>query len=313
MISQSVSAGMVVMMNRNSRVTNVLKQRVITAVVLLVALIAATTQLSSFYFSLFVACVILVAAWEWAGLISPAKEIAKLPYLASIAAMLVGSFFLLGISPDVQNIDGFRASLVLLLGLLFWLISLFFLSGYPENSSLWNDESKIALMGVLVLIPAFVGIVVLKYLLPSGYLVLALVILVAAVDVGAYFVGVNFGSRKLAEKLSPKKSWEGVWGGTVVCLLVAGLFVWLMHNNLQALSSIQIIALLTLSVGVTFFSVVGDLIESMLKRNSGIKDSGRMLPGHGGVLDRVDGLVAATPLFVLTMMLVLDSEFQASL
>lgn len=303
---------MVVMMNRDIRVTKVLKQRVITAVLLLVTLIAATTQLSSFYFSLFVAGVILVAAWEWAGLISPDKKIAKLPYLASIATMLIGSFFLLGISPDVQNIDGFRASLVLILGLLFWLISLFFLSGYPENSILWNDESKIALMGVLVLMPSFVGIVVLKYLLPSGYLVLALVILVAAVDVGAYFVGVNFGSRKLAAKLSPKKSWEGVWGGTFVCLLVAGLFVWLMHNNIQALSSIQIIALLMLSVGVTFFSVVGDLIESMLKRNCGIKDSGTMLPGHGGVLDRVDGLVAATPLFVLTMMLVLDSQLQVS-
>ena len=293
--------------------TNVLKQRVITAVLLLVALIAATTLLSSFYFSLFVAGVILVAAWEWAGLVSPDREIAKLPYLVSIAVILVGSFFLLGISPNVQSIDGFRASLVLMLGLLFWLISLFLLSGYPENSKLWNDESKIALMGVLVLIPAFVGIVVLKYLLPSGYLVLALVILVAAVDVGAYFVGVNFGSRKLAAKLSPKKSWEGVWGGTVVCLLVTALFTWLMHNNLQVLSLMQITALLTLSVGVTFFSVVGDLIESMLKRNCGIKDTGTMLPGHGGVLDRVDGLVAATPLFVLTMMLVFDSEFQVSL
>ena len=91
------------------------------------------------------------------------------------------------------------------------------------------------------------------------------------------------------------------------------MFVWLMHNNLQTLSAMQIIALLALSVGVTFFSVVGDLIESMLKRNCGIKDSGALLPGHGGVLDRVDGLVAATPLFVLTMMLVLDSELQVSL
>lgn len=293
--------------------TKVLKQRVITAVLLLLALIAATTQLSSFYFSLFVAAVILIAAWEWAGLVSSDTEIAKLPYLASIAVMLVGSFFLLGISPDAQNIDGFRASLMLMLGLLFWLISLFFLAGYPENSNLWNDESKIALMGVLVLMPTFAGIVVLKYLLPSGYLVLALVILVAAVDVGAYVVGVNFGSRKLAPKLSPKKSWEGVWGGAFVCLLVAAVFVWLTHNTLQPLSPIQVAALLVLSVGVTFFSVVGDLIESMLKRNCGVKDSGMMLPGHGGVLDRVDGLVAATPLFVLTMMLILDSEFQVSL
>ena len=304
---------MAVMMISKLRMTKVLKQRVITAVILLVALIAATTQLTSFYFSLFTAGVVLVAAWEWAGLISSDKNIAKFPYLASIAAMLVGSFFLLGISPDAQNIDAFRASFILFLGLLFWLISLFFLAGYPENSSLWNDESKIALMGVLVLMPTFAGVVVLKYILPSGYLVLALVILVAAVDVGAYFVGVNFGSRKLAAKLSPKKSWEGVWGGAFVCLLVAALFIWILHLNLQPLSLMQIAALLALSVGITFFSVVGDLIESMLKRNCGVKDSGTMLPGHGGVLDRVDGLVAATPLFVLTVMLVLDSEFQVSL
>jgi len=294
-------------------VTRALKQRVITAVLLLAALVAATTQLPSFYFSLFVASVILIAAWEWAGFVSADRDIAKLPYLASIAAMLIGCFFFLGIAPEAQNIDGFRASLVLILGLFFWLLSLFFLAGYPGNSNLWNDESKIALMGVLVLIPTFVGIVFLKYLLPSGFLVLALVILVAAVDVGAYFAGVNFGSRKLAANLSPKKSWEGVWGGAAACLLVATLFVWLMHNNLQSLSALQVAVLLVLSVGITFFSVVGDLIESMLKRNCGIKDSGSVLPGHGGVLDRVDGLVAATPLFVLTMMLVLDSELQVSL
>lgn len=285
-----------------------LKQRVITAVILLLALLAATTLLPAFYFSLFIAAVILISAWEWAGLVSSDKEIAKLPYLASIAAMLLGSFFFLEISPDAQHINGFRASLVLLLGVLFWLLSLFFLAGYPENRKLWNDESKISLMGVLVLIPAFVGVVALKYLLPSGYLVLALVALVAAVDIGAYFVGVSFGSRKLAAKLSPKKSWEGVWGGAIACLLVTAVFVYLLHRNSQALSSMQIAALLISSVLITFFSVVGDLIESMLKRNCGVKDSGAMLPGHGGILDRVDGLVAATPFFALAMMLILENK-----
>ena len=289
--------------------TKVLKQRVITAAILLVGLIAATTQLPSFYFSLFIAAVILLAAWEWAGFVISDKKVSKIPYFAGIGAMLVGSFFFLGISPYEQKIDDFRASLVLILGLIFWLISLIFLAGYPGNSRLWNDETKIALMGVLILIPAFAGVVFLKYFLPSGYLVLALVILVAAVDVGAYFVGINFGSRKLAANLSPKKSWEGVWGGALVCLLVASLFIWLMHRNLQPLSSMQVAALLVLSMGVTFFSIVGDLIESMLKRNCGIKDSGKMLPGHGGVLDRIDGLVAATPLFALTMLLIFDNKF----
>lgn len=304
---------MAVMTTRNIRTTKVLKQRIITAVLLLLAFVAATTQLPPFYFALFVSAVILVAAWEWAGLVSANRDIAKLPYLASIAAMLLGSFFLLGIAPEALSIDSFRAALVLILGLIFWLISLFLLAGYPGNSALWNDESKIALMGVLVLIPTFVGVVVLKYLLPSGALVLALVILVAAVDIGAYFVGVNFGSRKLAPNLSPNKSWEGVWGGAFVCLLVAGFFIWLLHRYLVDVSTTQIVALLLLSVAVTFFSVVGDLIESMLKRNCGVKDSGTMLPGHGGVLDRVDGLIAATPVFVLTLMLILGGKIQESL
>ena len=293
--------------------TKVLKQRVITAVILMVNLTAATTQLPSFFFSLFVAVVILIAAWEWAGLISSDKKIVKIPFLVSIAVMLLGSFFFLGISPSAQKIDEFRAGLFLILGLLFWSMSLLCLAGYPKNSKIWNDKLKISLMGALVLMPTFAGVVVLKYLLPSGYLVLALVILVAAVDVGAYFVGVNFGSRKLAANLSPKKSWEGVWGGALACLLAATFFIWLMHRNLQPLSSAQIAALLALSMGITFFSIVGDLLESMLKRNCGVKDSGTMLPGHGGVLDRVDGLLAATPLFVLTMMLVLDNKFQVNL
>jgi phosphatidate cytidylyltransferase len=295
-------------MSKKTRTTEVLKQRVITAVLLLLGLIAATTQLSAFAFSLFISCIILIAAWEWTGLIGLDERNAKISYLLSIAAMLAACYFLLDISPDAQSIDSLRVSLVLILGLLFWLISLFFLFGYPANNKLWNEESKIALMGVLVLVPTFVGIVTLKYLLPSGYLVLALVILVAAVDVGAYFAGLNFGSRKLAVELSPKKSWEGVWGGMLLSLLVAAGFIWLLHNYLFPLAEIDVILMLLLSFGITFFSVVGDLIESMLKRNCGVKDSGSVLPGHGGILDRVDGLVAATPLFVLVMMLIMNGK-----
>lgn len=296
------------MIIRNIRVTKVLKQRVITAILMLLALIAATTQLSLFYFSVLIFALVLLATWEWTGLVGLTEANSKLRYLASIAAMLLGCFFILGITPGAQSIDSPRASLLLIPGLLFWLIAVFFLPGYPRNSKLWNGKLKIALMGVLILIPAFVGIVSLKYLMSSGYLVLALVILVAAVDVGAYFTGVNFGSRMLAARISPKKSWEGVCGGMFVCLLVGAGFIWLMHNYWLPLTLIEILILLALTLGLTFFSVVGDLVESMLKRNRGIKDSGDFLPGHGGFLDRVDGLVAATPLFVLVMMLLLSGE-----
>ncbi len=285
-----------------------LKQRVITAVVLLLVLIAATTVLPSFYFTILISAIILLASWEWAGLIGLNSSSSKLGYLASIEVMLAACFLVLGVSPQTQGIDAERASLMLIPGLVFWLVSLVFLWGYPANSTLWNDKSKIALMGVLILLPAFVGIVSLKYLMPEGYLVLALVILVAAMDVGAYFVGVNFGSSKLAVRLSPNKSWEGVWGGVFVCLLVASGLIGLMHYYLLPLSLTEIIVLLALAVAITFFCVTGDLIESMLKRNRGVKDSAAILPGHGGILDRIDGLLAATPLFALVMMALLKSR-----
>jgi phosphatidate cytidylyltransferase len=286
----------------------VLKQRVITAVFLLLALIAVITLLSSFYFSIVIALITLLAAWEWGALLGLQAGAAKLNYLLSIAAMLIGCFLILGITPDAQSIAHMRAGMILFLGLLFWLASLSPLAAYPDNSSRWNDASKMALMGVLALVPAFVGVVTLKYLMPSGYLVLALVILVAAVDVGAYFAGVNFGSKKLAAKLSPNKTWEGVWGGMTLCFLISIAFVFLLHRYITPLALTEIIILLTLSIGITFFGIVGDLIESMLKRNRGVKDSGALLPGHGGILDRVDGLIAVTPLFALVMMLVLSSD-----
>lgn len=220
--------------------------------------------------------------------------------------MLFGLFFLLGIFPAAENIDNLRVAIVLGLGLLYWLLSLFLLTAYPQNRQQWNDESKIACMGMFSLIPACAGLISLKYLLPSGYLVLALVVLVAAVDVGAYFAGVNFGSRKLAPKLSPKKSWEGVWGGLLVCSLVGGILTWALHSYWFTLSTLEFILLLAFSLVLTFLAVVGDLVESMLKRNRGIKDSGALLPGHGGLLDRVDGLIAATPAFALVMMIVVN-------
>lgn len=300
------SADMVVTKNNGVGVSKVLKQRIITAVLLLLVLIAATTQLSSFYFAVLISLLVLLASWEWGGFIGLSRRGAKLSYVSTIAAMLLGLFFLLGIFPAAEDIDNLRVAVILGLGLLFWLLSLFMLVAYPQNRQLWNDESKIACMGMFSLIPAWTGLVSLKYFLPSGFLVVALVVLVAAVDVGAYFSGVNFGSRKLAPKLSPKKSWEGVWGGLLACLLVSGVFSWLLHSYWFNLSGTQFASLLVLSLVITFLAVVGDLLESMLKRNQNIKDSGAILPGHGGLLDRVDGLIAATPAFALAMMLVLN-------
>ena len=302
----SANVALAAMSTASSVMSDGLKQRIITAVILLLCLFTATTLFPPFWFALFIAAVVLVASWEWGALIGLTDSKSRQAYLATMILMLIGALLLLGLEPGTDRIDLFRALMVLSLGLVWWLIAWLMLFGYPDNAKQWNDKSKIGLMGLLALIPTWVGIVVLKYLLPSGFLVLGLVIMVAAVDVGAYFAGRAFGSRPLAPSLSPKKTWEGVWGGLATCCVVGALFVWGMHSYLFELNIWQIIVLLLSSLVITVFAVVGDLVESMLKRNSNLKDSGHILPGHGGILDRVDAILAVTPASVIILLLALQ-------
>lgn len=282
-----------------------LKQRIITAIILIIVFIVAATALPPFYFALSLTPVVLIAAWEWGGFIGLDSKEARASYCVTIALMLVGLFFLLGISPSATVLDTTRVVTLLLLGMIFWGFSLFVLWGYPGNRNVWNDPSRIATMGIFSLLPTWIGLVQLKYLQNDGYYLLALIVLVAAVDIGAYFAGTSYGRRKLAPNLSPKKSWEGVWGGLAACVLLGSGLIWLLHSHMRALSTTQFIMLFILTALITALSVVGDLLESMLKRNQSIKDSGGILPGHGGILDRVDGLMAATPVYVLLIMLML--------
>ena len=128
---------------------------------------------------------------------------------------------------------------------------------------------------------------------------LSLITLVAAADVGAYFSGKKFGKHKLAELVSPNKTWEGVIGGLISCFLIASI-LYVLKSALQA-EAINWLLLLILPLLVSSFSVIGDLFESMLKRVRGLKDSGNILPGHGGILDRIDGLVSTAPVYMLIL------------
>lgn len=278
-----------------------LKQRIATAVVLLIGLIAASTLLSPFLFSLFTAVVVLLAAWEWGGFIGLENLTTKTAYLISILLLLLGCFFLLELGPETITLRQDHALTLSVLGLFYWICASLVVLDYPAKNKHWNKESRIATMGIFSLLPTWVGITQLKYLEPNGMLVLVLIILVAAVDVGAFFTGMNFGKTKLAPELSPNKTWEGVWGGFALCLLVSLSFGILLDQTLFSVGLFEMAVLILISALVSFFSVTGDLVESMLKRNRKIKDSGRILPGHGGVLDRIDGLIAATPVFVLGM------------
>ncbi len=283
-----------------------LKQRIVTAVILILGFSGITIFLSSFLFTMFVSSVVLVASWEWGAFVGLKNIRSRVGYLSVIVSIILGLCLLLGITPTTESINLLGVLITSGLGLLFWIMTFSILKNYPRNAERWNNKYKILTMGILALLPAWVGLIQLKYLLAEGYLVLALVALVAAVDIGAYFAGKQFGHKKLAPNVSPNKSWEGVWGGLGLCFLLNTVLIWVLNNYLQPLSALQIMLLVLSSLAVTFFDVIGDLFESMLKRNRHIKDSGALLPGHGGVLDRVDGLIAVTPSFVLIVLFALD-------
>jgi phosphatidate cytidylyltransferase len=151
-------------------------------------------------------------------------------------------------------------------------------------------------VGFVVLVPAALGLGKLAQLAPNGQvLLLFLLVLVAAADVGAYFGGRTFGHRKLAPRISPNKTWEGFWSGVVAAGGAAVIGAWLLGEPL--------VPWVGVCVAVALVSVVGDLVESMFKRQAGLKDSSSLLPGHGGVLDRLDSLSAAGPMFLLGLLL----------
>ena len=259
-----------------------LRQRIITAAWLAPLALVGLFGLEGAGFGLFTAAVVLLAGWEWAnlaGIASPARRLWPVAGLAVLIALCWAS-------------GAAEASWPLWLGALGWLVNLYWVTAYPDRLAQWQSSGMRLAMGLWVLLPAWVGFNVLR---ESGAVwLLFVLLLVWGADIGAYFVGKAFGRRKLAPAVSPGKTREGVAGGLAVTAALAIVFaVW------QGLGLASGLALLAATLVVTLASVLGDLLESMLKRHRGIKDSSRLLPGHGGVLDRIDSLTAAVPLFAL--------------
>jgi phosphatidate cytidylyltransferase len=266
-------------------------QRVITALVLLPALLAlvwfAPTSAVYAVFSLAGALI----AWEWAGLmrLSPPRRQA---FATLAAGLLAVAWF--------TPLRDAALAILLVPTALWWLLAPLLFRGFPGN--LQRRPIPPPLMGVLGLLLIVSTILSLTWLhaLPDGPLkLLFLLFLVFAADTGAFLAGRNFGRRKLAPAISPGKTIEGAIGGLLLCA------AWALTGGLYAfgVSGAQLFWLAALSLLVAVASVVGDLVESMFKRLSGIKDSGSILPGHGGMLDRVDSILAAAPVMVLGLLL----------
>lgn len=265
-----------------------LKTRIITALVLAFIAIGGVFFLPPVGFAIFTAALIALGAWEWAGMAGLTTQFARVGYSAVVVLVLVALYTL-------------TAQGVLWLALLWWFIGFALVARYPKGSAHWGSVPARAVMGLLVLVPAWVGLNYLrsgefKFALTDNNLLLILYAfaLVWVADIGAYFSGRKFGKSKLAPRVSPGKSWAGVWGG----LASVAIFALVVSQIFEAGAG-QSVALIIISVVTAAVSVLGDLFESMLKRFRGIKDSSRLLPGHGGIMDRIDSLTAAIPIFTL--------------
>lgn len=271
-----------------------LKQRIITALILAAVFLAALFYLPIALFCVFIALVVLVGAWEWANLAGWSAAWQRFGYVAVIALVmiLVAAYLGLWSGNDGGDVEAYRS--LILLGCGWWALALLLVQGYPSSAILWGTTAVRLLMGVMVLIPTWIALVFVRAQLEGAWLVLLIVAVVACADIGGYFAGRRWGKHKLKPAVSPGKTWEGFIGG-VVANLVLALVLWLVTAN-------TLVILVALILPTSLFSVLGDLLESMVKRHRGIKDSSALLPGHGGVLDRVDSLTAAAPVFALALM-----------
>lgn len=276
-----------------------LKQRVITAIVIAAVFFSVLFFSSPYSFSLMTAVVVVYAAWEWSDLSGFSRVLTRLLYVLSVAVLLAVSGYALGVAGSSSlNFDVGKTLMVWMVP--WWAIALLWVQGYPSSALLWGYSWARALIGFLVLVPSWLALAILIHTDQGEWLIMVVVLIVAFADIGAYFSGRAFGKHKLATNVSPKKTWEGLFGGVVVNLIfVVVLLVAFNVNQWQMLLGLVMITVMA--------SVLGDLLESMIKRHRGIKDSGNILPGHGGILDRLDSLTAALPVFTLVY---LYSDFQ---
>lgn len=266
-----------------------LKLRVITGLVLVGLVLGLLLLLPPAAFQAFAAAAMLVAAWEWSRLSGLEGRALRSAYVALVAALMAGL--------TLQHAG--QREMVLLAGCLWWMFAFYLIRRYPRLGAHWRHPVLLASVGLLVLLPGWTALLHLadSSLHPGS--VLLLLALVAAADIGAYFSGRALGRHKLAVNVSPNKTWEGFAGGVILCCALA-LLAWLLWSPGSA-GLVPALRVLAAALSLAVFSVVGDLFESLVKRQAAVKDSGTLLPGHGGVLDRIDSIAAALPLYALAL------------
>jgi phosphatidate cytidylyltransferase len=267
-----------------------LKHRVITALVLAPLVVLSVLMLPSQYVAIMVALVIAVGGMEWARLSGLETLPLQIVYTTVLILTLAGLYYML---PPTWILG------ILLISVIWWFSAMIRLVRYHADAHHSNSVTLHAAEGFIVLLPAGLALVWIHRIPTHGPLfMLFILILIWSADIGAYFAGHRWGKHKLAPQVSPGKTREGVYGAMGSALLCAVvLAIWLNSDLGQALLIVM------LCLATMLASVVGDLFESLIKRQRGVKDSGQLLPGHGGMLDRIDSLTAAAPVFLFGLIL----------
>ena len=277
-----------------------LKQRIITALILAPLALLAILYLPLFSFQIMIAVVMGLGAWEWTSMSGITRTITKSAYAVLVFATCLTLSFI--IPTDLIWYQGQLNSTytcILTLAAMWWVVSLAMIIAYPKYSSVWYTSKILrGIFGFLTLIPTWVAVITLRTSLfdidpyYGASLIFYVLGIVWAADIGAFFIGVEFGKHKLRPAVSPGKTIEGLMGGIFASSAIITFAA--MHYQVDPSRIWLHIVIGALTVGV---SALGDLNESMFKRCAGIKDSGKLLPGHGGIMDRIDSLTAAFPVF----------------
>ncbi|UPG86765.1 phosphatidate cytidylyltransferase [Luteibacter aegosomatis] len=262
-----------------------LKQRITTAAILLPLVLALILLPPTGFFAAVVALVFVIAAWEWSLLAGCRTPVGR-GIVAALAAALLGALVVVR-TPGVLTVLTF-------VGVAWWIGCCFWLRHFTFAAAP-NSENRLLKLGagVLVIVPALASAIALHGSDRGHWWTLLALVIVWAADTGAYFSGRRFGRRKLAPRISPGKTWAGVYGAVLAGGAVAPLGGYLLGVRDGA----QLLGMLVLGVLTVAIAVVGDLYESLLKRHADVKDSGALFPGHGGLLDRLDSVFAALPIF----------------